>query len=355
MSNRIRSEIVPSSLPAGSAGGTRTQPGCEVERAAPRNQPVADVPVASRTAPSPSPRPSAARRNEGTDTIRAEIHDKERSRPPSATCRRPSSATLQFVVRLHGIAHSRLPSSACSAWVVVSKCSRTRAPLGPCRFFMTSAVNSYGPIAGSSSAPGADAGRNSPTTISLSCSSDPDFRRSGQPRPLVSSTLDLSIQLTEHQHCHTMNGRKALDVPADGRDLLHARAVAHRLGAGRARRGPAPWAAGRPGPPGHPGSRSARLSAYPRSPDRLGRRQRPRSDGRRVPAGRLCGCRAPPRSRVAHSPRRAATTAGGVRCRSPYLIRGAGPGRSAPGAAVGPAGGRALFQEGEVEYGVQFS
>ena len=38
-------------------------------------------------------------------------------------------SNLQFVVRLHGIAHSRLPSSACSAWVVVSKCSRTRAPI----------------------------------------------------------------------------------------------------------------------------------------------------------------------------------------------------------------------------------
>ena len=55
---------------------------------------------------------------------------------------------------------------------------------------------------------------------------------------------------------------------------------------GRARRGPAPWAAGRPGSPCHPGSQPACLSAYPRPPGRLGRRQRPRSDGWRVPAGR---------------------------------------------------------------------
>ena len=76
--------------------------------------------------------------------------------------------------------------------------------------------------------------------------------------------------------------------PGDGADDdPGARPGARSPRCGRARRGPAPWAAGRPGPPGHPGSRSARLSAYPRPPDRLGRRQRPRSDGRRVPAGRL--------------------------------------------------------------------
>ena len=56
--------------------------------------------------------------------------------------------------------------------------------------------------------------------------------------------------------------------------------------------------------------------------------------------------RAPPRSRVAHSPRGAATTAGGVRCRSPYLIwsrpwrapRGGAPGGlSSPTRTVLPA------------------
>ena len=81
-------------------------------------------------------------------------------------------------------------------------------------------------------------------------------------------------------------------LPALARDLPRR---------GRARRDPAPWAAGRPGPPCPPGSRPARLSAYPRPPGRLGRRQRPLSDGRRVPAGRAGGCRVPPRSRVALS------------------------------------------------------
>ena len=112
--------------------------------------------------------------------------------------------------------------------------------------------------------------------------------------------------------------RSPLETGAD--DDRAARPGARSSRRGRARRGPAPWAEGRPGPPCHPGSWSACLSAYPWPPGRLGRRQRPRSNGRRVPAGRAGGYRAPPRSRVAHSPRRAATTAGGVRCRSPHLI-----------------------------------